>query len=133
MPGSERAGSAAARQGQDGELLEALPEGIEYGLHYDTTRFVRRPKRDVIITLSEALALVILSSYLFAERRTTLIPTIVFRFRLIATLAVMQVMGFSLEHAEPARHGAGDRAGLDDAIVGGGERRTATRKRSPAN
>jgi len=79
------------------ELSKRFPKGIEYGLHYDTTRFVKAAKRDVIITLTEALALVILVVFVFLQNwRTTLIPTIAIPVSLIATLAVMQVMGFSL-------------------------------------
>ena len=40
--------------------------------------------------------------------------------------------GLLAEHAEPARHGAGDRAGRGRRHRGGRERRTATRKRSAA-
>src|SRR6201747_1335726 len=79
------------------ELAKRFPKGIAYGLHYDTTRFVRAAKRDVILTLSEALGLVILVVFVFLQNwRTTLIPTIAIPVSLIATLAVMEVMGFSL-------------------------------------
>ena len=51
----------------------------------------RAAKRDVIITLSEALALVVLVVFIFLQNwRTTLIPTIAIPVSLIATLAVMQ-------------------------------------------
>jgi len=50
------------------ELSKRFPKGIEYGLHYDTTRFVRAAKRDVIITLSEALALVVLVVFIFLQK-----------------------------------------------------------------
>src|SRR5246127_3979006 len=79
------------------ELSKRFPKGIEYGMHYDTTRFVKAAKRDVIITLTEALALVILVVFIFLQNwRPPLIPTIAIPVSLIAPLAVMQVMGFSL-------------------------------------
>src|SRR6202041_860816 len=79
------------------ELSKRFPKGIAYGLHYDTTRFVSAAKRDVIITLTQALCLVVLVVFIFLQNwRTTLIPTIAIPVSLIATLAVMQVMGFSL-------------------------------------
>src|ERR1700727_593318 len=78
-------------------ISKRFPKGIAYGLHYDTTRFVSAAKRDVIITLTQALALVVLVVFIFLQNwRTTLIPTIAIPVSLIATLAVMQLMGFSL-------------------------------------
>src|ERR1700691_4251803 len=79
------------------ELSKRFPKGIAYGLHYDTTRFVSAAKHDVIMTLTEALCLVVLVVFVFLQNwRTTLIPTIAIPVSLIATLAVMQIMGFSL-------------------------------------
>jgi len=97
MPGSNALDLQQHVKDKMEELSKRFPKGIEYGLHYDTTRFVKAAKRDVIITLSEALALVILVVFIFLQNwRTTLIPTIAIPVSLIATLAVMQVMGFSL-------------------------------------
>src|SRR5947209_17759229 len=97
MPGSNALDLQQHVKDKMTELSKRFPKGIEYGLHYDTTRFVKAAKRDVIITLTEALALVILVVFVFLQNwRTTLIPTIAIPVSLIATLAVMQVMGFSL-------------------------------------
>src|ERR1700749_1961512 len=79
------------------ELSKRFPRGIAYGMHYDTTRFVSAAKHDVMVTLTEALCLVILVVFVFLQNwRTTLIPTIAIPVSLVATLAVMEVMGFSL-------------------------------------
>ena len=52
---------------------------------------------DVIITLIEALVLVVLVVFIFLQNwRTTIIPTIAIPVSLIATLVVMELMGFSL-------------------------------------
>src|SRR3954466_12620214 len=97
MPGSNALDLQQHVKDKMTELSKRFPKGIEYGLHYDTTRFVSAAKRDVIITLAEALFLVVLVVYIFLQNwRTTLIPTIAIPVSLIATLAVMQVMGFSL-------------------------------------
>jgi multidrug efflux pump subunit AcrB len=50
-----------------GELSRRFPKGIEYGPHCDTTRFVSAAKRDVIITLTEALCLVALVVFVFLQ------------------------------------------------------------------
>src|SRR6202041_629173 len=97
LPGSNALDLQQAVKDKMEDLAKRFPKGIAYGLHYDTTRFVRAAKRDVILTLSEALGLVVLVVFVFLQNwRTTLIPTIAIPVSLIATLAVMQVMGFSL-------------------------------------
>ena len=66
-------------------------------MHYDTTRFVSAAMQDVILTLGEALALVIAVVFVFLQSwRTTIIPTIAIPVSLVATLAVMEALGFSL-------------------------------------
>src|SRR5271170_5890193 len=79
------------------ELSKRFPKGIEYAMHYDTTRFVSAAMRDVLLTLGEALVLVILVVFIFLQSwRTTIIPTIAIPVSLIATLIVMELLGFSL-------------------------------------
>ena len=59
------------------KLKARFPKGIDYGMHYDTTKFVSASMHDVVITLAEALILVILVVYVFLQSwRTTIIPTI---------------------------------------------------------
>ncbi|AMN40197.1 efflux RND transporter permease subunit [Rhodoplanes sp. Z2-YC6860] len=79
------------------ELAKRFPPGIEYAMHYDTTRFVSASMHDVMVTLFEALILVIFVVYIFLQSwRTTLIPVIAIPVSLIATLIVMRLLGFSL-------------------------------------
>ncbi|MHB8884235.1 MAG: efflux RND transporter permease subunit [Methylovirgula sp.] len=79
------------------QLSKRFPKGIAYAMHYDTTRFVSASMRDVVVTLAEALLLVITVVFVFLQSwRTTIIPMIAIPVSLIATLAVMEVLGFSL-------------------------------------
>ena len=79
------------------ELSKRFPKGIEYAMHYDTTRFVSAAMHDVLLTLGEALFLVVLVVFVFLQSwRTTIIPTIAIPVSLIATLIVMELLGFSL-------------------------------------
>jgi HAE1 family hydrophobic/amphiphilic exporter-1 len=79
------------------ELAKRFPPGIAYAMHYDTTRFVSAAMRDVLLTLFEALILVVFVVYVFLQSwRTTLIPVIAIPVSLIATLVVMRLLGFSL-------------------------------------
>ena len=97
MPGSNALDLQQHVKDKMEELSKRFPKGIAYGMHYDTTRFVSAAKRDVIITLLEALILVVLVVFIFLQSwRTTLIPTIAIPVSLIATLAVMEMLGFSL-------------------------------------
>ncbi len=79
------------------ELSKRFPQGVAYAMHYDTTRFVSASMHDVLLTLGEALILVVFVVFVFLQSwRTTIIPTIAIPVSLIATLAVMEVFGFSL-------------------------------------
>ncbi len=79
------------------ELAKRFPPGIEYAMHYDTTKFVSASMHDVVVTLFEALLLVIFVVYIFLQSwRTTLIPVIAIPVSLIATLIVMRLLGFSM-------------------------------------
>ncbi len=77
------------------ELAKRFPRGIAYAMHYDTTRFVSASMHDVVVTLGEALILVILVVFVFLQNwRTTLIPVIAIPVSLVATLVVMKLLGF---------------------------------------
>ncbi len=98
MPGSN-ALRLPREAGQDEveELSKRFPPGIAYAMHYDTTRFVSAAMHRRGHHLIEALLLVVLVVFVFLQSwRATIIPTIAIPVSLIATLAVMQVLGFSL-------------------------------------
>jgi HAE1 family hydrophobic/amphiphilic exporter-1 len=79
------------------EMSAYFPEGLEYKIPYDTTIFVDTAIKQVYITLLEAVALVFLVLFLFLQDwRATLIPAVTIPVSLIGTLAVMLLMGFSL-------------------------------------
>ena len=97
MPGSNALDLQKNIKNKMEELSKRFPKGIEYAMHYDTTRFVSAAMRDVVITLAEALLLVVAVVFIFLQSwRTTLIPIIAIPVSLIATLAVMLMLGFSL-------------------------------------
>src|ERR1700690_369971 len=97
MPGSNALDLQRQVKNKMEELSKRFPPGIAYAMHYDTTRFVSAAMHDVVITLIEALLLVVLVVFVFLQSwRATIIPTIAIPVSLIATLAVMQIFGFSL-------------------------------------
>jgi hydrophobe/amphiphile efflux-1 (HAE1) family protein len=97
MPGSNALALQQSVKDKMEELSKRFPSGIAYAMHYDTTRFVSASMHDVLITLSEALILVVMVVFVFLQSwRTTIIPVIAIPVSLIATLAVMEACGFSL-------------------------------------
>lgn len=96
-PGSNALDLQKAVQDKMQELSARFPKGIAYAMHYDTTRFVAAAMHDVLETFIEALILVVAVVFVFLQSwRTTLIPMIAIPVSLVATLAVMHVLGFSL-------------------------------------
>ncbi|HEX7030643.1 MAG TPA: multidrug efflux RND transporter permease subunit [Gammaproteobacteria bacterium] len=80
-----------------GELAARFPEGLEYDVVYDTTRFVEVSIREVLKTLAEAMVLVFLVVFLFLQNwRATLIPTLAVPVSLIGTFAGLFLLGYSI-------------------------------------
>lgn len=93
-------GNAIATAEAISQLLEKLkpsfPEGVNYAITYDTTKFVEESIHEVIKTLIEAFILVVIVVYLFlGSVRATLIPLIAVPVSLIGTFAVMMALGIS--------------------------------------
>jgi hydrophobe/amphiphile efflux-1 (HAE1) family protein len=118
MPGSNALELKAAVKNKMEELSKRFPKGIEYAMHYDTTKFVSASMHDVVVTLLEALLLVVAVVFIFLQSwRTTLIPVIAIPVSLIATLAVMKMLGFSLNMLSMLGMVLAIGLVVDDAIV----------------
>lgn len=92
-------GMEIARQCKDtmAQLSRKFPAGMAYSFTYDTTLFVKASIKEMVITLFEAIALVVLVTFIFLQDwRATLVPTIAIPVSLLATFVVLQVAGFSL-------------------------------------
>ncbi len=78
-------------------LAERFPADLSYQVTYDTTRYVETSIREVVITLLQALALVVLVVFIFLQDwRSTLIPAIAIPVSLIGTFAALLAMGFTI-------------------------------------
>jgi len=96
-PGANALQTAEAVKARLAELSAGFPDDIEYTVPYDTSRFVDVAINKVVHTLIEAVVLVFLVMFLFLQNfRYTLVPTIVVPVCLAGTLAVMHVLGFSV-------------------------------------
>jgi multidrug efflux pump len=89
--------TARAVENKLAELKEYFPPGIRTVIPFETTPFVRMAVKNVIETLLEAIILVFLVIYLFLQNfRATLIPTIAVPVVLLGTMAVLAMLGFSV-------------------------------------
>ncbi|RCJ39165.1 RND transporter [Nostoc minutum NIES-26] len=96
-PGSNALDVAKAVKAEMAQLAQRFPPGMEYQVAFDTTSFVEASLAEVVKTLIEAIALVVLVIYIFLQDwRTTLIPVIVVPLTLVGTFAFIKVFGFSI-------------------------------------
>ncbi len=95
-PGGNAIASAEAVRGLLDEAKKQFPEGMDYKITYDTTVFVAESIHEVIKTLVEAFALVVIVVFIFlGSLRATIIPLIAVPVSLVGTFAVMMAMGYS--------------------------------------
>jgi len=88
--------STAVREAME-RLAATFPEGVKHRIVYDPTIFVRASIRNVILTLFEATALVVVVVLLFLQTwRASFIPVVAVPVSLIGTFAVMNLFGFTL-------------------------------------
>lgn len=79
------------------ELSKSFPEGLDYKIGYDTTRYVSTAVAQVVQSLFAAVALVVLVTFIFlGSWRTTLVPTVAIPVSLVATFAVLLALGMSI-------------------------------------
>ena len=78
-------------------LSKTFPPGLKYAIAFDTTEVIGESIRDVLITLLEAICLVVLVIYLFLQEwRSTFIPAITIPVSLIGTFIFVKALGFSI-------------------------------------
>ena len=78
-------------------LSESFPPGLQYSVAFDTTTVVEESIREVMITLAEAIALVVLVMFVFLQSwRATLIPALTLPVSLIGAFAFVNLLGFSI-------------------------------------
>jgi hydrophobe/amphiphile efflux-1 (HAE1) family protein len=118
LPGSNAIATADAVYAKMAELKKGFPDGMDYAIPYDTTLFVRASIKDVVKTLFEGVALVVLVVLVFLQSwRASIIPLLAIPVSLVGTFAVMWLAGFSMNTL--SRFGLVLAIGIvvDDAIV----------------
>jgi multidrug efflux pump len=96
-PGSNALATANRLRATMKDLSLYFPEGLEYKIVYDPTQFVAESIHDVIKTLYEAIALVVVVVLVFLQNwRASVIPLVAIPVSLIGTFGAMAALGFSL-------------------------------------
>ena len=96
-PGANAVETANRVLGYLSDAKKSFPQGIDYTVGYDATKFVRAAIRDVVETLLIAIVLVIFVVFLFLQNwRATLIPLVTVPVAIIGTFALFPVLGFSI-------------------------------------
>lgn len=81
------------------DLKKRFPPGLEYAIVYDTTPFITQSVEEVFHTLIEAIILVAIVVLLFLQDwKAMILPMIDVPVSLVGTLAVMYILGFSLNN-----------------------------------
>ena len=96
-PGS----NALALSGDVRATMERLsanfPAGVKYSIVYDPTRFVQTSIEKVVVTLVEAVLLVVLVVILFLQTwRASIIPLLAVPVSIVGTFGVLLALGFSI-------------------------------------
>ncbi len=96
-PGANALKTVDAVKAKALSLESSLPPGMKLAFPVDNTTFIRLSIHDVIVTLIEAIALVVLVMYVFLQNwRATLIPAIAVPVVLLGTFGVLAAAGYSI-------------------------------------
>jgi multidrug efflux pump len=96
-PGSNALDVAESIRKTMNDLATRFPSGIKYEVSLDTTAPVKAGIREIVETLLEAIALVVLVVFVFLQSwRATLIPLLTVPVSLVGAFAVFPLLGFSV-------------------------------------
>ncbi len=97
LPGANALDVAHNAEAKLQQLQQYFPEGVHYSIVQDATTFVTASIDEVLVTFIETTLIVMIVILLFLQNwRAVVIPMITIPVALIATFAVMKLMGFSI-------------------------------------
>ena len=80
-------------------LKTSFPKGLDYNIGYNPTEFIAQSVSELIKTIYEAMALVVIVVLVFLQGwRPAIIPIIAIPVSLVGTFAVMAALGFSINN-----------------------------------
>lgn len=98
-PGSNALGTAKAVSDTMARLKRDFPKGLEYNIGYNPTEFIAQSVSELIKTIYEAMALVVIVVLVFLQGwRPAIIPILAIPVSLVGTFAVMAALGFSINN-----------------------------------
>jgi hydrophobe/amphiphile efflux-1 (HAE1) family protein len=96
-PGANALTTANAVKKRAQELASSFPPGVKLGFPVDTTTFIKLSIQQVVVTLIEAVFLVVGVMFLFLQNwRVTLIPALAVPVVLLGTFGVLAAFGYSI-------------------------------------
>jgi len=97
LPGTNALAAAQGVKRLMETLKQRFPRGVDYVISLDTTEPVTAGIHEIVATLVEAIALVILVVYLFLQNwRATLVPLFAVPVSLVGTFVFFPLLGFSV-------------------------------------
>jgi len=97
LPGSNAVEAAARVNAKMEELSKRFPTDVSSAVALDTTKAVTAGIHEIVVTLFESLALVVLVVFIFLQGwRPTIIPLAAVPVSLIGTFVVFPMLGFSI-------------------------------------
>jgi HAE1 family hydrophobic/amphiphilic exporter-1 len=100
------------------ELHKSFPPGMDFRVAVDTTLVVSDSIREVLITLVEAIVIVIIVIFLFLQDwRATIIPAVTIPVSLVGTFLFVKLFGFSINSLTLFGITLATGLVVDDAIV----------------
>jgi hydrophobic/amphiphilic exporter-1 (mainly G- bacteria), HAE1 family len=97
LPGANALDVDKAAKAEMQRLSKNFPPGLKYAVAFDTTAVVGESIKDVIVTLIQAICLVVIVIYLFLQDwRSTFIPAITIPVSLVGTFIFVKAFGFSI-------------------------------------
>jgi len=97
LPGANALDVDKAAKAELLRLSKDFPPGLKAAVAFDTTTVIGESIRDVLITLCQAIVLVVAVIYLFLQDwRSTFIPAITIPVSLIGTFVFVKLLGFSI-------------------------------------
>ncbi|MCW1429882.1 efflux RND transporter permease subunit [Novosphingobium sp. JCM 18896] len=96
-PGADALLTAERVKAMIAESSKSFPAGYKVAYPNDSTIFIEKSVEDVVVTLGEAIVLVVIVMFIFLQSwRATLIPAIAVPVVLLGTIAVFGVADFSI-------------------------------------
>ncbi|MFC3174300.1 efflux RND transporter permease subunit [Novosphingobium bradum] len=96
-PGADALRTAELVKAKVIELSKEMPDGLRVDYVSDTTTFIKLSVHEVVVSLLEAIALVVVVMFVFLQSwRATLVPAIAVPVVLLGTFAILYLAGYTI-------------------------------------